>query len=184
MSKWMKLTVVLALALVLFLVGKEKGWFKMKPAGNNVSDDPTEPTGTTGTGTTGNTGTGTTGTTGTGTTTAPKTNTGSNTGTGTTPKPRKIPGFDPKEEARKVFNLLSELFDWFDQDKKAFELLNSYTAEKLIAVNTAWREIYPIGNNMYNYINSEQVGEMRVDVLEMKMKILKTMRNLGLNKTP
>ncbi|WP_421798473.1 hypothetical protein [Haliscomenobacter sp.] len=177
MSKWMKLTVVLALALILFLVGKEKGWFKMKPTGNKVSDNPAEPTGTTGTSTT------TTPTnTGTGTTTVPRTTGG--TTTGTTPKPKNIPGFNPKEQANKLYSLLNKLWDWYDEDEEAFDILLSYTTEKLIAVNSAWREIFPPGRNMYDYINSEVVGQSRVTVLEKKMKILKTMRNLGLDKTP
>lgn len=182
MSKWMKLTVVLALALVLFLVGKEKGWFKMKPAGNNAGDDPTEPTGTTGTGTTGNTGTGGTGTgnTGTGGTRTGGTGTG-NTGTGNT---GTLPAsFDPKYQARNLQALLADWWDNQSQDEQAFKIILSYTDAQIKAVDKAWREIFLTVNGnptLYRAVDTEVVLG-RATIRDMKLKCLDKMKKLKLD---
>lgn len=173
--KFIKLTVILALALILFLVGKEKGWFKRKPAGNTGIDDnadnPTQPTGSTNTGT-GNTGTSTTGTT--------KPPAGTSTGnTGTVPA-----YFDPKEQARNLQKLLGDWWDAQDQDEKAFDIILSYSTSKIKAVDKAWREIFLVtyGNpTLYRMVDTEVVLG-RASVVKKKLDCLKKLKDLGLDK--
>lgn len=177
--KFIKLTVILALALILFLVGKEKGWFKRKPTGSTGIDDnadnPTQPTGSINTGT--NTGNGNTGTSTTGTTKPPAGTSTGNTGT--------VPAhFDAKEQARKIHKLLSNWLDANGEDEQAFDIILSYSTSQIKAVNKAWSEIYLAvnGNNsLYRSIDTEVVLG-RATVGAKKLQCLKKLKELGLDK--
>lgn len=173
--KFIKITIILAVVLILFLVGKEKGWFKRKPAGSTGSENSDESTPVTPTTTTG-TGTGSTGTGNTGTTTRPPSNTG-NTGT--------IPAhFDPKEQATKLKNLLNDWWDAQNQDEQAFDIVLSYTDAQIKAVDKAWREMFLVVNgnpSLYRLIDTEVVLG-RASVAAKKLKCLQKLKALGLDK--
>ena len=160
----------------------------MKPAGNNVGDDPTEPTGTTGTGNTGTGGTGTGGTgtggtrtggTGTGGTGTGGTGTGgTGTGGGTLPA-----SFDPKYQARNLQALLADWWDNQSQDEQAFKIILSYTDAQIKAVDKAWREIFLTVNGnptLYRAVDTEVVLG-RASIREMKLKCLDKMKKLKLD---
>lgn len=178
--KFIKLTVILALVLILFLAGKEKGWFKRKPLGSEkIADNSTQPTGTTNTKT--NTGTGNTGTSTTGTTKPPAGTSTGNTGTGTSSIPAS---FDPKYQARNLQALLSDVWDNQDQDEQAFNIVLSYTDTQAKAVDKAWREIFLVVNGnptLYRMIDTEVVLG-RASVREKKLQCLKKLKDLGLDK--
>lgn len=174
--KWISITVALALTLIVFLYGKENGWWKKKAStgGEDVLPDET-PTVSVGVGTPpmapGNTGTGTK--------PAPKTKTpkpiGKGTGSG-------IPSakFNADEQARNIYKLLSSWFDSDDEDEKAFDILLDYNEVEMRAVNKRWNEVFLGGRTMYAYVDSEVVRG-RATVLDKKLEVLKRMKNLGLH---
>lgn len=171
--KWIGITVALALALIVFLYGKEKGWFKKKastgedvpPAENPPPSDekgtpPIPP-----------------GNKGTGTERPPK----NNPGTGTTTKPGN---FNADEQARNVHKLLANWFDYGGEDDKAFDIIGSYSDNQLKEVAKAWSKIYLFGNgnfSLYQMVDAEVVNG-RPSVMDKKIKILEKMRRLGVDK--
>lgn len=174
--KFITITVILSLALVVFLYGKEKQWWKPKatPAeeepkvGNEPGVGPVGPKGST---------------------TNPTTNTQpkGNTGTGTVPAPKTTPAyFDAKDQAIKLSVLLKDFWDPNDEDEKAFDMILSYSTAQLQAVDKAWREVYPTkarNLTLYRMVDTEVVlGASRATVREKKLKVLKRMKDLGLDK--
>jgi hypothetical protein len=173
MSKWIKITVILAVALIIFLVAKSRLKRNAAAKNNGIGDDPEAPNENT-------------------TTKNPPSN------TGTTPKtpPKTTPGnggsgsntipasFDPKDQAIKLKNLLANWLDADGQDEQAFKIINSYTSAQLIAVDKAWRQTYLVTNGYHTLYGAVDVEVVlgRASVREQKLNALKKMKALGLDK--
>jgi hypothetical protein len=175
MSKWIKITVILAVALIIFLVAKSRLKRNAAAKNNGIGDDPEAPNENT---TTKNPPSNT----GTIPKTPPKTTTGNGgSGSNTTTIPAS---FDPKDQAIKLKNLLANWLDADGQDEQAFKIINSYTTAQLLAVDKAWRQTYLVTNGYHTLYGAVDVEVVlgRASVREQKLNALKKMKALGLDK--